>query len=320
MDSSIKCSGFLLQEKPPIYVASISGKWLLNHTTPSWRIKDPKKGFQRVVKEDRVRQIAVSVLEQQRTFPNSIVLATNIKNFKVKGNSLTFDKSSKFLIVDGQHRLWAQHYSKFNAQYSCNIHCNLSEVEMAQLFLEINDNQKRVPSSLRWDLVRLVRPDDDPFSIAAVDLVLAFATNVSSPLYQRIDLTGEQKVISLKQGSIAPEFRYIVSKAGTIKSLSLDEQYDLLEKYIAAVKSLDSKGWLDATSPFYQARILRMLIRLLPEIVKHSQMKAQNMKVSHFKNYLKKIDKVSLSPDNIRAKQGAAGMKEIYDQIKSQIF
>lgn len=319
MDSSIKCPGFLLQKNPPIYVASISGKWLLNHTTPSWRLKDPKKGFQRVVKEERARQIAVSVLEQQRTFPNSIVLATNIENFELTGKALKFDNKSKFLVVDGQHRLWAQHYSKFNAQYSCNIHCNLSEVEMARLFLEINDNQKRVPSSLRWDLVRLVRPDDDPFSIAAVDLVLAFATNESSPLYQRIDLTGEQKEISLKQGSIAPEFKSIVSK-GVIKSLSLDEQYDLLEKYITAIKGLDSSGWLDATSSFYQARILRVLIRLLPEIVKHKKIKAQNMQVSHFRTYLKKIDKDSLSPENIRAKQGAAGMKEIFDQIKSQIF
>jgi hypothetical protein len=63
---------------------------------------------------------------------------------------------------------------------------------MAALFLEINDNQRRVPSSLRWDLVRLVRSDDQATAMTA-DIVYELAERKESPFYDvGIDLTGEK--------------------------------------------------------------------------------------------------------------------------------
>ena len=103
--------------------------------------------------------------------------------------------------MDGQHRLWAQRFSNKDAQYACIIHLNKTEKEMAELFLEINDNQRRVPSSLRWDLVRLVKPEGDEAAIMASELVLALVERQDSPFYIAIDLTGEQKDVSIKQGS-----------------------------------------------------------------------------------------------------------------------
>jgi DGQHR domain-containing protein len=195
-------SGFELQNNPKIYFTSIPGKWLLNRATPSWRIENPQLGFQRLVKEDRARQIALTVLDQKRTFPNAIVLATDKEEFDYSRGKLNLPDKVKFLVVDGQHRLYAQKFSEYEANYACLIHMGLSEVNMANLFLEINDNQKRVPSSLRWDLVRLVRPEDDPTAIAASEIVYSLSTEKTSPMYQRIDLTGEQNEIQIKQGSI----------------------------------------------------------------------------------------------------------------------
>lgn len=320
MPSSIKVPGLTLQEKPLIYLAVIAGDWLLSHTTPSWRIEDPEIGFQRVVKEKRAREIAVAVLDQKRTFPNAIVLATDIEKFTIQDHSLIMDNTTRFLVVDGQHRLWAQKFSGYVAPYACTIHCKLDEVAMAKLFLEINDNQKRVPSSLRWDLVRLVRPEDDLHAVGAAELVFALATNSNSPLYQRIDLTGEQSQITLKQGSLAPEIRNLISKKGPISNMAFESQYDLLVRYLAAIKSLDSNGWINAATPFYQARILRVLIRLLLDIIKHVSTEPSEMSVSDFREYLLRIDRESLNLDNIRAKQGGAGMKQIYDEIKEQVF
>src|SRR5687768_10855199 len=99
--------GIQLQESPPVYVTVISGMWLLKHTTPSWRAQDPVKGFQRIVKETRAREIAYTVLDRGRTFPNAITLATNIKDLKRSGDDLVIPGRTKFLVVDGQHRLWA---------------------------------------------------------------------------------------------------------------------------------------------------------------------------------------------------------------------
>jgi hypothetical protein len=80
----------------------------LDHTTPSWRFKNPKLGFQRIVKEDRAKQIARTILDRERAFPNAITLATDIKDFKKAGRNILIPERPKVLVVDGQHRLWAQ--------------------------------------------------------------------------------------------------------------------------------------------------------------------------------------------------------------------
>jgi DGQHR domain-containing protein len=312
-------AGFELQHSPLIVVAAIRGKWLLKHSTPSWRIKDPKKGFQRVVREERAQQIAINVLDQGRTFPNSIVLATNLRNLTTDKGQLRLPSDARFLIVDGQHRLWAQNFATYEATYACIIHLGLTEVQMAQLFLEINDNQKRVPASLRWDLVRLVRPDDDPLGIQAADLVFALATDPQSALYQRVDLTGEQGEIDLKQASIAPEIKSIVSgKKGGFRGQDYEQHYEALLRFLAAVQTVEPDGWKSGQSQLAKARVLRALLRLLPDIAEAKKKPAYLVSTAMYRQYLEKIDTAELSPEKIRAVQGSAGIREIYDLLRRQ--
>lgn len=311
----------MYQEAPPIYLAIISGPWLISHSTPVWRLDNPEKGFQRIVKKERAIEMAAAVLDQNRYFPNAIVLATDEKELPFANMELTLDDKTRFLVVDGQHRLWAQKHTANIAQYACVIHCDLSEVKMAKLFLEINDNQKRVPSSLRWDLVRLVRPEDDRAAIAAVEIVYELSNNEESPLYQRVDLTGEVPEKTLNQGSLAPELKYVVSKKGIFRDADFKTQVQTLIIYLASIKSLDHTGWISGDTPFYRARVLRVLIRLLPDILNHLKLKKlTNIDSSDFVKYLRKIDKNTLRDEIIRAKQGSAGMKAIYDEIWHQIF
>jgi len=197
----------------------------------------------------------------------------------------------------------------------------LSEVDMARLFLEINDNQKRVPASLRWDLVRLVRPEDDPTAVEAAELTYALATEKESPLHQRVDLTGEVAEITLKQGSLAPEIKMFVStRVARLKDLDFETHYDLLLRYLAAIRSVDPDGWKSGASPLYKARVLRMLIRLLPLIIKDSGRDPKNLPATTFRDYVQRINLASLSDDAIRAAQGSAGMKEIFDVLKTQLL
>ncbi len=310
----------LLQEQPPIYSAIIPGRWLLNHSTPSWRIKNPARGFQRIVKSERANEMAIAVLNQGRAFPNSIVLATNHTNFPFDHCKLTLPSKSKFLIVDGQHRLWAQKFADQESKYSCVMHLGLSVVQMAQLFLEINDNQKRVPSSLRWDLVRLVRPDDDPNGIMASELVYELATNESSPLFQRIDLTGEQGEIELKQASIAPEIKSLLStRKANFKELDFDRHFEYLTRFLAAIRAADPQGWKSGDTPLIKARVLRALLRTIPDFSTNLKQPPDQIQTSVYASYVAKIDRNSLAADQIRALQGSAGIIQIYNFLKSQM-
>jgi DGQHR domain-containing protein len=311
-----------LQTSPPVYVIVISGGWLLKHTTPSWRIKDPMKGFQRIVKEDRAKQIARTVLDRERAFPNAITLATNIKSLKESGSEIILPAKIKFLVVDGQHRLWAQKFSEKDGRYACIIHLNKTEREMAELFLEINDNQRRVPSSLRWDLVRLVRPAGDEAGVMAAELVYELANREDSPFYIAIDLTGEQKDVSIKQGSLAPEIKTLVGrvkKAKTAGDPPFEEYASLLIRFFSAVRSLDPQGWGDPSSTYYKARVLRALIRVLVDIVLNAG-SLDELSADILLRELQKIDPATLSEDRLRAAQGSAGVTDLYQAMRNQVF
>ena len=317
-NDAISARGFVLQEHPRIICASLGGSWLLERATPSWRIKDPIRGFQRIVREVRARQIALTVLDQRRTFPNAVILATDVDEIEQVSGQVIIPSDARFLVIDGQHRLWAQRFSGFHAMYACVIHLGLTERDMAELFLEINDNQKRVPSSLRWDLVRLVQPESDPAAIAAAEAVYLLATEDGSPFFQRIDLTGEQVEIQIKQGSLAPEFKRLFSRRSPLHPYSFEQQYGVILEYSIAISQIDSDRWGRPESAFFKARVLRALFQLLGDIAKIEPF--EQLKAWYFIEYLERIDEDSLDPESIRAQQGSAGIRAIYLQLREQVL
>ena len=125
---------------------------------------------------------------------------------------------------------------------------------MARLFLEISEQSKRVPASCRWDLkVRLVRPEDDLPAIMASDVVWQLAQRMAVLCFKKIDLTGEENAsYSLKQGSIAPEIKYLASNERGRCVASIATCFtDIIERYLASIRSLDNQGWKTGDSPFY---------------------------------------------------------------------
>ncbi len=313
--------GFLLQETPRILAAGIPGKWLLERVTPSWRAKDLEEGWQRVVKKERVQEIARRVLDQRRTFPNAVVLGTDNEQIRDHDDKVVIPDDARFLVIDGQHRIYAQKWSEFEATYACVLHVAISEVEMAKLFIEINENQKRVPASLRWDLVRLIRPDDDPYGIRASEVIYELVTERrGSPLYQRVDLTGENPRLSLKQASLAPEIKNLLTQK---KSPLFDRgelQVKVLEEFFAAVKEVDPDGWKTEEGVLYKARFLRALLQLLPDIMKAEKVSAEEVEAEHFFKRLKKIHLASLDTDEIRRAQGNAGIRAIREVIRKRVL
>jgi DGQHR domain-containing protein len=316
---AIDVSGIVLRDEPQVYLAAVNGRWLLNHSTPSWRMDDPQQGFQRIVKEQRAKEIARTVLDTQRTFPNAITLATKAKSFRVSDGTLHLPSNAKFLVVDGQHRLWAQRYSETEGVYPCIIHMDRTEQQMAALFLEINDNQRRVPSSLRWDLVRLVRSDDRATAMTA-DIVYDLAERKESPFYAGIDLTGEKKELTIKQGSLAPEIKTLINrhlkKKGT--EANFDDYVNLFIRFFVAIRSLDPEGWGSTDSTFYKARVLRALIRVLSDMT--ARISLEQLTAERMRDMLLRIDRSTLSDEAVRKAQGSAGVQDLYEQMRNQVL
>ena len=314
----------VLRTDPDIYLTALPGKWLLDHATPSWRMKEPEKGFQRIVNKTRAKAIARTVLDEKRALPNSIVLATTRKMFKQDGNRLVLPRTSKFLVVDGQHRLHAQKYSEVEGVYPCVIHMDRSEVQMAELFLEINATQRRVPSSLRWDLYRLVRSEDQA-TVMTSNIVYALATEKESPFAaeQQIDLTGEdteRRSLTIRQGSLAPEIRTLLKRHLKKKTpeIGFDNYLDLFVRFFTAIRSLNPDEWDDAKSPFFRARVLRAMIRVLDKLMQDTPI--DKLTTLALRKAFKKIKPETLSDEAVRRAQGTAGVRDLYEEIAKQVF
>ena len=313
----------VLRSDPDVYLTALSGKWLLKYSTPSWRIKNRETGFQRIVNRDRARAIARTVLDEGRAFPNAIVLATTAKSFKRDNDHIIFPKTPKFLVVDGQHRLWAQKFSDVDGTYPCVIHMNRTEAQMAELFLEINANQRRVPSSLRWDLYRLVRQDDQA-TVMTSDLVYALANEDESPFAaeRQIDLTGEEterRTVTIRQGSLAPEIRTLLRRhLKKTPEIGFDGYLALLIRFFTAIRSLDPDAWDDALSPFFRARVLRAMLRVLDKMMQTTAV--DDLSTATMREAFGRIKPETLSDEAVRKAQGSAGVRDLYEEIAKQVF
>jgi len=192
---------------------------------------------------------------------------------------------------------------------------------MARLFVEINDNQKRVPSSLRWDLVRLVRADGNEANVRASDLAESLNSEERSPLYQRIDMTGEQAQLTIKQGSLAPELATLVrSKKGAFQAEGFEGQLDILIKWFDAIRDRDPDDWKTGESPLHTARVLRALVQLLPRALRELEGSPRNMSAKEFFRLTKRIRLAELDNAVIRTMHGNAGIAAIRTTLERQMF
>jgi hypothetical protein len=58
----------------------------------------------------------------------------------------------------------------------------------------------------------------------------------------------------------------------------------------------------------------------LPLVAKDIGKASDHISASELRRYVEKIDPATLAPAEIRAAQGSAGMKEIFDMLKEQVL
>lgn len=124
--------------------------------------------YQRLIKKKRLQEVR-SFINDGGYFPNSIIISID-----TNGKGLSFDQSSSKVdstiskigilhipkryrsayIIDGQHRLYGYSDSLYAATNTIPVvaFVDLDRTEHIKLFMDINENQKAVPKSLRVTL------------------------------------------------------------------------------------------------------------------------------------------------------------------------
>lgn len=124
--------------------------------------------YQRIIKKKRLQDVR-SFINAGGYFPNSIIISID-----TNGRGLSFDQSAMKIdgtiskigilhipkryrsayIIDGQHRLYGYSDSKYASSNTIPVvaFVDLDRTEQIKLFMDINENQKAVPKSLRVTL------------------------------------------------------------------------------------------------------------------------------------------------------------------------
>src|SRR5215213_9836587 len=220
--------------------------------------------YQRMIKKSRLKKIR-QYINQNGVFPTNIVLSLEGRR------TVRFEKSSQqggpegarygtlhlapayrsAWIIDGQHRLFA--YSGLQraktAYLSVLAFQNLPASQQAQLFIDINHEQKSVKRNLLQELYAELNwdADDEDKRIGAIvsKAVQALNEDRDSPLYGRILLTDdnptEQRCISLASifGALTQPEMFVVKKGDQYGPLWAGDNERTLKRTLRI-----TKGWL----------------------------------------------------------------------------
>lgn len=161
-----------------------------------------KDYYQRMITPARLKDIHRYV-NQGNFIPTNVVIAVDGKvNFNPIHSTVDFNQLSKknnietgilslpadystCLIIDGQHRLFSFDDNDV-APLSFVAFENISMPEQMKYFVDINDNAKKIDTSLMWDLWSELRPDDK----VGITSKAAKALNTKGVLKEKIKFQG----------------------------------------------------------------------------------------------------------------------------------
>lgn len=233
--------------------------------------------YQRIIKKSRLKEIHKFIDEEKGFFPNSIIInivSDRGKTLKFERSSLQAEKTISKIgllhlpkryksayIIDGQHRLYGYSNSQYKSSNTIPVvaFVDLKKTDQVKLFMQINENQKAVSKDLRntlnsdllWDSDNLL----DQMTAIKSRIAINLGENRKSPLYGKISIGEDKRIISTQQISISLNktnflgkvTKYEIEEKGLFYSGDLEKAYvrisELLEKTFGYFKTHLPEIW-----------------------------------------------------------------------------
>lgn len=262
------------EKKKSVLVGLVSFKEIYKKVRVSYRTEESGAEYQRQIEEERVKSIAkyivrcISANEKggaNLVFPNSIILACPNESESPKlftlGEYLDIEVPEHTMIVDGQHRYSGVKYlyeealrsssvygynsetiikylNAFN--FSCTILVNYDMWEQAQIFANVNFNQKKVNKSLFYDIYGVSIPLDDTNTIPrqneiylAHELVVFLENDSSSAFNGFVKMLGKGFGYVSQAFLVESFLKHLSAKGIWSDAVEMLKRGDLRYKYIA---------------------------------------------------------------------------------------
>lgn len=223
------------------YVCSIPASFLID-IVESRAYSKSNDGVQRDLSPERTTAVANYCSDPDAVFPTPIVVSVDkdaLVDLDEKNGKIiikTDGKNEKIgEVIDGQHRLWGIKKSELASKFDLPVvfMFDLTVEEKAYVFATINSNQKKVDTSLIYQLfdVSNVRTPQR----TAHQLARVMNYNDKSPFYGRLKMLGvktcTQPLATLSQGTFAKSMLMLMSKNAGDDELKIRKGEELEPKY-----------------------------------------------------------------------------------------
>lgn len=289
---------------------------------------------QRPLSRRRIAEITDYVLSG-KTFFNTFIL-----NWTNTGETVEYRSGvikiplvpASAQIIDGQHRLAGlEDAMKENPTIGeklllVTMAKHLSTQKAAEIFLNINTEQKPVPKSLIFDLFGIVENDKEHALVRAKDIANELNTNKKSPYYNLIKFPGAprgQGAIALS--TVVSSFKSHLEKDSifhryNIKSFEMQKQI-ILNYFSAIYYFYDKRGiWLNKSkNPFLKSAGFTGAWDFFVEDLFSKCIDKKSFSRQTFTNYLK-LDEVGLmEQEQIKGLDGKTARSKVKDYLSTNI-
>lgn len=309
-----------------------------------------KKAYQRLLDKSRLAKIA-SYIEDGNSFKNSIVVGLDPRTSFVRrtgrrrrnqaslraGNLRLPLRYASMWVIDGQHRLYGYARSDKRTLASMLPVVGMktrNRTEEARTFVDINRNQKPVNPNLLWYLFGELQPEETEGIIA--QLVKAANNDPRSPIHEKVYIPGvsrhARKSYRIFHANLCDTIsdHLLEDKSGGYglvpktsiadpdeRAKRIDRASAILRAYFRALsrashKAKGQRRWMRGF--FLTNNGINVAVRLLAQILKHTEGKADFSTVAHLVPFLSENAK---SIDEMRRRTSSEGTRaeEAYRMI-----
>jgi DGQHR domain-containing protein len=296
---------------------------------------EEEAAVQRLLNKKRVQAIKEFVLSGNTFFNTFIINWTNSKDKPVFSNreiKIPVIKHSA-QIIDGQHRLAGleeaikEQKGIGEQKILVTICVGLSTKEAAQIFVNINSEQKPVPKSLIYDLFGEVDDNQNHETNRAVDIATELNENTDSPYYGLIKFPGKLKgSAGIELSSVVSALKKHLEPNGTFAShnlTNLQNQKMVIINFFSAIKFFYDKELLwenKVINPFlmnagFIGAIEYLTTRLLTKCAEK-----KSFTLETFKDLLNLPKGHLLSRAKLKSLEGKSQRKEVTEFLKSNLL
>jgi DGQHR domain-containing protein len=251
----------ITQGEHKFYSGTLDIELIASTCSTNPREDDPVQGFQRTLDEGRARSIA-DYIRGGGTIPTGIILSAQRNSeltYSAKNKTITFnDVQSAFLILDGQHRVFGfRKLLNEGVKYRVPviIYNELTPMQEARIFIDINTLQRPVPKELLLDIKRLAdRESDDERMLD--ELFTSFETEPDSYLLNKLSRVDKQR------GKIS-KVTFYDSMKPMLKEFNIsstDRLYKIINTYLLAASDICEDNQFNLATSITKATLFKILL------------------------------------------------------------